>query len=47
MLLSKLNWNNIQIDSTPITVSGARTVGSILRWAPESALMHREYRFFM
>jgi hypothetical protein len=47
MLLSKLNWNNIQIDSTlPITISGARTVGSILRWAPED-LPHRDYRYFM
>ena len=48
LLLSKLNWNNIQMDSTlPITISGARAVGSIMRWAPESALVHREYRFFM
>lgn len=48
LLLSKLNWNNIQIDSTlPITVSGARAVGSILRWVTDPSLPHREYRFFM
>jgi hypothetical protein len=48
MLLSKLNWNNIQMDSTlPITISGARAVGSILRWVAEPSLPNREYRFFM
>jgi hypothetical protein len=48
LLLSKLNWNNIQMDSTlPITVSGARAVGSILRWVADPSLPNREYRFFM
>ena len=48
MLLSKLNWNNIQMDSTlPITISAARTVGSILRWVEPSAPFQREYQFFM
>jgi hypothetical protein len=46
--LSKLNWNNIQMDSTlPITISGARVVGSILRWADGGETIQREYRFFM
>ena len=48
LLLSKLNWNNIQIDSTlPITISGARVVGSILRWVDVPSALHREYHFFM
>lgn len=48
MLLSKLNWNNIQMDSTlPITISAARTVGSILRWVETSEPLQREYQFFM
>jgi hypothetical protein len=48
MLLSKLNWNNIQMDSTlPITVSAARTVGSILRWVESREPFQREYQFFM
>jgi hypothetical protein len=48
MLLSKLNWNNIQMDSTlPITISAARTVGSILRWVDTPSPLQREYHFFM
>jgi hypothetical protein len=48
MLLSKLNWNNIQMDSTlPITISAARTVGSILRWVESREPFQREYQFFM
>lgn len=48
LLLSKLNWNNIQMDcALPITVSGARDVGSILRWVDDSCYSQREYRFFM
>lgn len=48
LLLSKLNWNNIQMDSTlPITISGARLVGSILRWIETPLPVQREYRFFM
>lgn len=48
MLLSKLNWNNIQMDATlPITISGARLVGSILRWSDVSLPIQRDYRYFM
>jgi hypothetical protein len=48
MLLSKLNWNNVQMDSTlPITISAARTVGSILRWVEPCEPFQREYQFFM
>ena len=48
MLLSKLNWNNIQMDSTlPITIAAARTVGSILRWVDSPEPLQREYQFFM
>ena len=48
LLLSKLNWNNIQMDSTlPITIAAARTVGSILQWVESSEPLQREYQFFM
>jgi hypothetical protein len=48
MLLTKLNWNNIQMDSTlPITVSGARLVGSILRWSEQPPPLQVDYRYFM
>jgi hypothetical protein len=48
MLLTKLNWNNIQMDSTlPITISAAKVVGSILRWVDSPLLMQREYHYFM
>lgn len=48
MLLSKLNWNNIQMDSTlPITISAAKVVGSILRWVETPLPLQREYHFFM
>ena len=48
MMLSKLNWNNIQMDSTlPITISAARTVGSILRWVETPSPLQREYHYFM
>jgi len=48
MLLSKLNWNNIQIDATlPITISAAQGVGTILRWVDSPLPIQREYCYFM
>lgn len=48
LMLSKLNWNNIQMDSTlPITISAAKTVGSILRWVDHPLTVQREYNYFM
>lgn len=48
MVLSKTNWNNVQIDATmPITVTAARTVGEILRWLPENIPTPQPYRFYM
>ena len=48
LMLSKLNWNNIQMDSTlPITVSAAKVVGSILRWVDHPLTIQREYNYFM
>jgi hypothetical protein len=48
MLLSKLNWNNTQMDEiAPITISAAQVVGSILRWVETPSQVQREYHFFM
>lgn len=48
LMLSKLNWNNIQMDSTlPITISAAKVVGSILRWVEDPMPVQREYNYFM
>lgn len=48
LVLSKTNWNNVQMDSTmPITIAAARRVGDILRWLPDTTLPQKAYRFFM
>ena len=48
MVLSKTNWNNVQIDATmPITITAARTVGNILRWLPKGYPPKPSYRFYM
>lgn len=48
MVLSKTNWNNVQIDATmPITITAAKTVGNILRWLPEGNPPKPSYRFYM
>lgn len=48
LVLSKTNWNNVQMDSTmPITIVAARRVGDILRWLPDTTLPQKAYRFFM
>ena len=48
MVLSKTNWNNVQIDATmPITITAARTVGNILRWLPNGIPPQKPYRFYM
>ncbi len=48
LMLSKLNWNNIQMDSTlPITISAAKVVGSIIRWVDSPVPVQREYSYFM
>lgn len=48
MVLSKTNWNNVQIDATmPVTITAARTVGDILRWLPDGYPPQKSYRFYM
>jgi hypothetical protein len=48
MVLSKTNWNNVQIDATmPITITAAQTVGNILRWLPEGSPTQMAYKFYM
>ena len=48
LVLSKTNWNNVQMDSTmPITIAAARKVGDILRWLPDIPIPQQAYRFFM
>ena len=50
LLLTKMNWNNTQLDSSmPITVRAARQVGTILRYvdAGEASVVQHPYRFYM
>ena len=48
LVLSKANWNNVQIDATmPVTITAARTVGDILRWLPNESPPQKSYRFYM
>jgi hypothetical protein len=46
--LSKLNWNNTQLDGgEPITVRAARRVGDILKCIAEDGKIQPGFRFFM
>ena len=48
LVLTKTNWNNVQIDGTmPITVVASRRVRKILRWLPDRAPYQQSYRHFM
>lgn len=48
LVLSKTNWNNVQIDATmPVTIAAARTVGDILRWLPDGTPPKNSYRYYM
>lgn len=48
LVLSKTNWNNVQIDGTmPITIVAARKVADILRWLPDGIPHQEAYRNFM
>ena len=46
--LTKMNWNSTQfVNSLPITLSASRTVGDILRYAPQDASLQARYGFYM
>jgi hypothetical protein len=48
LALTKMNWNNTQIDSlTPITIKAARQVGDILRYVKSTDSIQARYSFFM
>ncbi len=48
LLLTKMNWNNTQLDSSsPITLRAARQVGTILRYLKEGEPLQHPYRFYM
>jgi hypothetical protein len=48
LLLTKMNWNNTQLDSSsPITLRAARQVGTILRYVNEGDPVQHPYKFYM
>jgi len=48
LALTKMNWNNTQIDSlTPITIKAARQVGDILRYVKSTDSIQARYSYFM
>ena len=49
MALTKMNWNNTQLDnSLPITIKAARQVGEILKYITEDgAYVEPNYCFYM
>jgi len=48
LALTKMNWNNTQFDSSsPITVSAARQVGGILKYAGDMKDIQSRYAFYM
>jgi hypothetical protein len=48
LALTKMNWNNTQFDSsTPITISAARQVGAILKYAGDKKEIQSRYAFYM
>jgi hypothetical protein len=48
LALTKMNWNSTTfVNSEPITLAGARQVGSILRYLPEDHALQARYSFYM
>jgi hypothetical protein len=48
LALTKMNWNSTElVNLEPITLSGARSVGRILRYIPPHRATHSRYSFFM
>lgn len=48
LALSKMNWNNTQLDnSLPITVKAARQVSEIIKYINESGYIEPNYAFYM
>jgi hypothetical protein len=48
LLLTKMNWNNTQLDSSsPITLRAARQVGTILRYLGKDDPLQHPYKFYM
>ena len=48
LLLSKMNWNNTQMDEVfPITLRAAHQVGTILKHVPEDGRIEPHYKFYM
>jgi hypothetical protein len=48
LALTKMNWNNTQFDSSnPITVTAARQVGGILKYAGDMKDIQSRYAFYM
>jgi len=48
LALTKMNWNNTQIDSlSPITIKAARQVGEILRYVKSTEPIQARYSYFM
>lgn len=48
MGLTKMNWNKTQFDSTsPITIEGSRSVGTILKYVPENEPIQTRYSYYM
>jgi hypothetical protein len=46
--LTKMNWNSTQfVNSMPITLAASRSVGDILRYAPQDAALQARYGFYM
>jgi hypothetical protein len=48
LALSKMNWNNAQLDERdPLTLRTTRNVGDILRHLPAGAAASTRYAFYM
>ena len=48
LALSKMNWNNAQLDERdPLTLRTAHRVGAILRHVPPDAQIATRYAYYM
>jgi hypothetical protein len=48
LILTKMNWNNTQMDELyPITIRGAKEVGSILKHVPVGGRVEAHYKYYM
>ena len=48
LILTKMNWNNTQMDELyPITIRGAKEVGSILKHVPPGGRVEAHYKYYM